>query len=159
MHLFAVAFSDRLTSAPVISARERNLRRNDEMSVSADDVYFDIFKRNMDTRRQLIMAVLVAVVGFGAWLLQQNHTQKIVNGWSDPNAMPFYIAFLVTWPFYFFFIAIIDINVRKVLKKLEGLGAINSTDRADIKKRLNYTAQFAPFLIAVAIYLAIIILP
>jgi hypothetical protein len=33
-------------------------------------VYWEIFKRNLDTRRQLIFATLGVVLAFGAWAIQ-----------------------------------------------------------------------------------------
>ncbi|MGX9147271.1 hypothetical protein [Mesorhizobium sp. 128a] len=82
--------------------------------VDPADIYFDLFKRNMDTRRLIILAALGAVLGFGAWLIERDQTKGEMlrplwqlSSWSWPDYLVLIgltAAFVVSWSLYFFYV-------------------------------------------------------
>jgi hypothetical protein len=52
--------------------------------MQSEDIVFDLFKRNLDTRRTVIIAVLATVTAFGAWVIQQVTAEKPLFNFETP---------------------------------------------------------------------------
>ncbi|TGT91868.1 MULTISPECIES: hypothetical protein [unclassified Mesorhizobium] len=132
------------------------------------DIYFDLFKRNMDTRRLIILAALGAVLGFGAWLIERDQTKGEMlrplwqlSSWSWPDYLVLIgltAAFVVSWSLYFFMLSKIDAVVIDTLADLQELAGLSADQHKAIGRRLNIESKWLPFALSTLIYLGIVIL-
>ena len=123
--------------------------------VQADNIYFDLFKRNMDTRRQIVFAALGAALLFGAWAIERDPKGDQIVGdvTTDPRAVYLSLAFIVGWTAYFGIVRSIDKNVLAMLAKLEHTAKF---EIQEISPRLNLRAKYLPFLISLITNVAIL---
>jgi hypothetical protein len=80
-----------------------------------DEIYFDLFKRNMDTRRSIILGALTAALLLGAWAIQRETKDAILTAIWEARTFAVAAGFLVGWAAYFVVLARIDANVSAIL--------------------------------------------
>jgi|SRR4051812_43578584 len=124
--------------------------------VQADEIYLDLFKRNMDTRRQIIFAALGAALLFGAWAIERGTKAGQIVGdvITDPMAIYLGVAFVLVWTAYFGMLRNVDKNALAMLSKLESTAKF---EIEEIKPMLNLRAKYVPFLISLVTNVAIFV--
>jgi hypothetical protein len=127
--------------------------------VQSEDVLFDLFKRNLDTRRTVIIAVLATVTAFGAWVIQQVTAEKpLFNfetavGWVHFACSTFGIA--VAWYIYWYMIKNLDYVIDTTLDRLAVQAKLSAEDKAFVSVRLNKSAKWVPLVLGVIIWIAL----
>ncbi len=127
--------------------------------MQSEDILFDLFKRNLDTRRTVILAVLATVTAFGAWVIQQVSAEKpLFNfetavGWVHFVFSTFGIA--VAWLIYLYMVKNFDYVIDTTLDRLAIQSKLPADDRAFVGARLNKSAKWVPLVLGVVIWIAL----
>ena len=129
--------------------------------MQSEDVLFDLFKRNLETRRLVILAVLAAVTGFGAWVIQQVTIPgplfdfRTALGWGHFVFATFGIV--VAWLIYLYMIRSLDDIIDTTLERLADQMKLPSDDKTFVSDRLNRNAKWLPLGLGVLIWVVLAI--
>lgn len=127
--------------------------------MQSEDILFDLFKRNLDTRRTVILAVLATVTAFGAWVIQQVSAEKpLFNfetdvGWVHFVFSTFGIA--GAWFIYLYMLKNLDYVIDTTFDRLAVQAKLPAEDKAFVGVRLNKSAKWVPLVLGVVIWIAL----
>jgi hypothetical protein len=127
--------------------------------MQSEDILFDLFKRNLDTRRAVILAVLAAVTGFGAWVIQQVSAEKPLFDFRTPVGKAHFafstFGIAVAWGIYLYMIKNLDDVIDTTLERLAVETKLPAEDRAFVSDRLNKSAKWLPLFLGFAIWIVL----
>ena len=127
--------------------------------MKSEDILFDLFKRNLDTRRTVIMAVLVAVIAFGAWVVQQVSAEKpLFDFGTRLGNVHFAVStfgILAAWSIYLYMIKNLDDVIYTTLDRLFDQTKLPGEDKVFVSVRLNTNAKWLPLVLGVGIWIGL----
>jgi hypothetical protein len=127
--------------------------------VQSEDILFDLFKRNLDTRRTVILAVLATVTAFGAWVIQQVAAEKPLFDFGTPVGNVHFafstFGIAVAWCIYLYMIKNLDDVIDTTLDRLAVQTKLPGEDKAFVSARLNKSAKWLPLVLGVVIWIVL----
>ena len=127
--------------------------------MQSEDILFDLFKRNLDTRRTVIIAVLATVTAFGAWVIQQVTAEKpLFNFETAVGRLHFACStfgIAIAWCIYLYMIKNLDYVIDTTLDRLAVHAKLPAEDKAFVGVRLNKSAKWLPLILGVVIWIAL----
>jgi hypothetical protein len=127
--------------------------------MQSEDILFDLFKRNLDTRRTVIIAVLATVTAFGAWVIQQVTAEKPLFNFETPVGWIHFVCstfgVAVAWCVYLYMIKNLDYVIDTTLDRLAVQAKLPEDDKTFVSVRLNKSAKWVPLFLGVVIWIAL----
>jgi hypothetical protein len=131
--------------------------------VSVGDIYFDQFKRGLDSRSKTIFAGQVAVFAFGTWVLQRQLSGTkpdliVLEHFNPTSFAALAIAFIACWGLYFLALSQFERTIDQAIRNMKRELPLNDKQEYSIKENLNLRVKYIPFVINSVTFLAIVFL-
>ena len=127
--------------------------------MQSEDILFDLFKRNLDTRRTVIMAALAAVIAFGAWVVQQVSAERPLfdfgTGVGNVHFAVSTTGILAAWGIYLYMIKTLDCVIDTTLDRLFDQAKLPGEDKAFVSLRLSKNAKWLPLVLGVGVWIGL----